>query len=160
MAITSQNWTISAISVELRRSKQTVAEIIDQAKILPVEVKGKSGLYKLADVVNAMVGSQELDLQQEKAKLAVEQSRRLRMQNDAEERRLAPVDEITDVLAEVCAIISSGLDALPLTLKKRSPSLTGKDIELIRKEIAKCRNVTGQAILDYVGKNGPKPSDS
>ena len=154
MAITSQNWTISAISVELRRSKQTIAEIIDQAKILPVEVKGKSGLYKLADVVNAMVGSQELDLQQEKAKLAVEQSRRLRMVNDAEERRLAPVDEITDVLAEVCAVIASGLDALPLTLKNRSPALTGKDIEIIRKEIAKCRNSTGQAIIDYVSKNG------
>jgi len=148
MAITRQEWSISALAVELRRDKRTIATIIDEGGVQPCRKTKTKKWYRLAEVVGAMVGSEELDLQQEKAKLAVEQTRRIKLQNDIEEGNYASVDELSEALEGACKIISSHLEALPLTLKKRNPNLTGKDIEIIRKEIAKCRNAAGDAVVE------------
>lgn len=147
MALTSQDWSISGLAVELRKDKRTIATIIDESQVKPVCKKGKSNLYKMVDIVAAMLGSEELDLQQEKAKLAVEQTRRLQRNNDIAEKVFAPVEILSDSLESACKIIVSHLDSIPLTLKKRNPNLTGKDIEIVKKVIAKCRNTAAGAAI-------------
>lgn len=148
MAITRQRWSISALAVELRRDKRTIATIIDESGVQPCRKTKTRKWYWLAEVVGAMIGSEELDLQQEKAKLTVEQTKRIKLQNDIEEGNYASVDELSEALEGACKIIASHLESLPLTLKKRNPNLTGKDIEIIRKEIAKCRNAAGDAVIE------------
>jgi len=140
MALTSKDWTISALAVELHRDKRTVSEIIDTAGIKPVRAKGAYKYYKLAPIVNAMVGSCALDLQQEKAKESLERQRKLRMENDLKEGLLVSTDLVTETLARTGKQVIAILDSIPLNVKKRVPVLESKDIDFIRKEIAKARN--------------------
>jgi len=147
MALTRQEWSVNGLAVELRRDKRTIATIIEEGGVQPCRKTVKHKWYRMAEFVGAMLGTEELDLQQEKAKLAVEQTRRIKLQNDIEEGNYASFDDLSEALDSACKIITSHLEALPLTLKKRNPTLTGKDIELIRKEIAKCRNAAALAVI-------------
>ena len=136
--------------MELKRDKRTVAEIINNANIKPVRAKGSYKYYKLADIVNAMIGNEDLDLNQEKAKESVERQRKLKIENDLKEGLLVSTDLVTEVLARVGKQIIAVLDSIPLNVKKRVPVLEGKDIDFIRKEIAKARNTI--AAMDLKSK--------
>jgi phage terminase Nu1 subunit (DNA packaging protein) len=149
----AQDWSINGLSVELKMDRRTVAKIIDESDVESAGNKGNYKTYRMAAVVNAMLGSDELDLQQERAKLAVEQTRRLQLKNDQEEGRLAPVSILGDALNNATGQIASVLDALPLTLKKRCPMLTGREIEIIQKEIARCRNAAADAVISSEGSS-------
>lgn len=52
MAMQKQTWSISGISVELGIDRRTLAKKLDSLE--PVEVKGKSRLYHLADVIRRL----------------------------------------------------------------------------------------------------------
>ncbi len=116
--------------------------------------KGKPSSYDTADVhkwlLNGATGD-ELDLQAERAKLAVEQTREKKRNNDIEENLVAPIEILSEVLASVCSQIASTLNSLPLTLKKQCPALTARDIDYIKKEIAKCRNLAASTSIDAAG---------
>jgi len=151
MALTAKDWTISALAVELKRDKRTVAEIIDNSKIKPVRAKGAYKYYKLADIVNAMVGNTALDFQQEKAKESVERQRKLKIENDLKEGLLVSTDSVTEALAKVGKQIISVLDSIPLNVKKRVPVLESKDIDFIRVEISKARNTIANLKFEETG---------
>lgn len=72
--------------------------------------------------------------------LEKERHRREKRLNDEAEGLVAPLQLITDTLAEVASQIISHLEALPLEMKKRNPRLTGHDIETVKKAVARCRN--------------------
>ncbi len=89
-----------------------------------------------------------LDLQEERAKLAVEQTRQKKRENDIEEGQVAPVEVISDVLSKVCQQIASVLGGIPMKIKKKVPSLTARDVDFIKKEIAKTRGLAADAAVE------------
>ena len=111
--------------------------------------KGTPSKYDTADVYRWLKGgSEDLDLTEERAKLAVEQTRQKKRENDIEEGLVAPIEVLTEVLSAVCNQISSTLNAIPMKIKKQCPGLTGRDIDYIKKEIAKCRNMAAETSID------------
>lgn len=140
MSMIAKDWPVSGLSTELRKDRRTIANIINDNNIQPTRVQGKNKYYRMADVVNAMIGSNALDFNQERALLTKEQRRKMKRENDIEEGKVIPFDEIVDVLQSVVKQIVAILDALPLNLKRRVPALKAKDIEWVKREIAKARN--------------------
>lgn len=137
----AQEWTISGLSVELDRDRRTIARAIGKGNVRPVREDGRAKHYRMADVVTALFATGgELDLEQERALLAREQSRKLKRENDVEEGKVIPLETMVDVLQQVSKQAVSILDALPLNIKRRVPQLKAKDITFIRSEIAKSRN--------------------
>lgn len=100
MAIKRQKFTISGLATELRRDKRTISTIIDEGKIEPCDTSGTYDLYYISDIVAAMICSEELNLQQEKAKLAREQRIQKKLQNDELEGVLVNKKTIMDDLAK------------------------------------------------------------
>lgn len=74
------------------------------------------------------------------ALLEKERYRRIKRENDLEENLVAPVSLLTEALIKAGRIIIAHLETLPLRMKTANPSLTGDDIQLVRKTIALCRN--------------------
>ena len=74
------------------------------------------------------------------ALLEQERYRRIKRENDLEENLVAPVSLLTEALIKAGRIIIAHLETLPLLMKTANPSLTGDDIQLVRKTIALCRN--------------------
>ena len=141
MGMTAGEYSISALAVELRRDRRLIAKAIDAEKVEPVDNKSKVKRYKMADVVNALYGGTALSLEQERAELAKEQTRKLKRENDEAEKNVIQVDDVVDILQEVARQIRSILEALPLTMKRRIPTLTGHQVNsIIRTEIAKALN--------------------
>lgn len=81
------------------------------------------------------MNSDDLDLQEERAKLAVEQTRKLQRENDLAEKEIAPVSILTEAVTRMVAQMIPLLDALPLDMKRPNPNLTGHDIMLVKKSI-------------------------
>ena len=134
-------WTVSKFSVEFGVDRRTLDRVIADAGVKPIKEDPKSKYYRIRDVFEALkYGSDKLDLSQEKAQEARERCRRTKRENDVAEELVAPIEDLRDALEKVSVQVASQLDALPLNLKKRCPALTARDIEFIKKEIAKCRN--------------------
>lgn len=105
-----------------------------------------SGQVKPTDVGESENGeSKNITDQVEEQRL-----RKLKRENDIEEQLIAPVDLLTEALAKTAAQVIPIMDSLPLEMKRRNPNLTGHDIQLAKKSIAKCRNLMSEAeiILD------------
>lgn len=96
-----------------------------------------------------------LDLIAERARLAKEQADRIALQNEVTRRELAPVHLIEQVLSQAGARVSGILEAIPGMLKRRLPSLSADDVELITREVAKARNIAAAVTLDDLGIEAP-----
>jgi len=143
--------TQQQIANHLDLSDRRIRELIKEG-ILPAS-KGKGGLNidacrmsyirHLRGIASGQVQIDEddLELNQERAKLAVQQERKLKRENDLAEQIIAPVSLLTKALEQVAAQMIPILDALPLRMKRNNPSLTGHDITLVKKSVAECRNI-------------------
>ncbi|WP_349609122.1 terminase small subunit [Cupriavidus sp. DF5525] len=96
-----------------------------------------------------------LDLVTERARLAKEQADRIALQNEVTRRELAPVHLIEQVLSQAGARVAGILEAIPGMLKRRLPSLSADDVELITREVAKARNIAAAVTLDDLGIEAP-----
>lgn len=74
------------------------------------------------------------------AQVEQEKLRKLRRENDIEEAKVAPVEQIAASLQRVGAIIVANLESLPLLVKRHWPEVTGDQITLVKKAVAECRN--------------------
>ena len=78
----------------------------DRVLVEPVEEKGRSRLYLMADIVNAMVNSEELDFQQERAALA--RAQRLKLEREAQiaaEREMIPRADVEAAFKELAGVV-------------------------------------------------------
>lgn len=96
-------------------------------------------------------GDDDLDLVTERARLASEQADKIAMQNAVTRQELAPVHVVEDVLAKAGAKVAGILDTIPGIIQRRVPSLRATDIDLIRREIAKARNVAAAVNIGDLG---------
>jgi len=99
-----------------------------------------------------------LDLVSERARLAKEQADKVAFQNAITRNQLAPVDLLEEVLAKAAARINGVFDAIPGMIKRRVPSLSSEDIDLISGEIARGRNIVAAISLNDINDN-PTISD-
>lgn len=82
----------------------------------------------------------EAKLQQERLRLTAAQAEGQELKNEVTKRKSVPVEFATFVLSRIAAEIASGLDTLPLTLKRRHPDLEVRHIESVQRELSKVRN--------------------
>lgn len=97
----------------------------------------------------------DLDLVQERARLAKEQADKVAMANQIERKELAPVTVLEVVIAKVGRQIAATLEAIPVQLKRSSTSITPEDLKLITEEIIKARNLAANMELNLEEINGP-----
>lgn len=88
------------------------------------------------------------DLQKSRALESDERRRKLKRENDIQEGIVAPHEILTDALSKTCTQIAAIFDALPLNLKRANPNLTASDIDIVKTEIAKVRNLAAESKLD------------
>ena len=82
----------------------------------------------------------ELDLVQERARLAKENADKVAMQNAQDRKELAPVGVLEFALANICNQLGSQLEAIPVFIKRRVPDMSQELYALIVEEITRLRN--------------------
>jgi phage terminase Nu1 subunit (DNA packaging protein) len=82
-----------------------------------------------------------LELSEERAGLAREQKLLARIKKQRELGEWAPIENITLALSRVTAQMASIFDSIPIQLKRQFPSLTADQLNVIREELAKARNM-------------------
>lgn len=131
-------------------------QAFDKWGIAPVERIGREAFYDCRTVLDHKLSQAEtkrratsdddLDplveakLQQERLRLTAAQADGHELKNEISRRKSVPVEFATFALSRISAEIASGLDTLPLTLKRRHPDLDARHIDSIQREISKVRN--------------------
>jgi phage terminase Nu1 subunit (DNA packaging protein) len=72
--------------------------------------------------------------------LEQEKYRKLKRENDLEEKMGAPGELLPDGLEKIANIWIPILESLPLMIKRNWPEVTGDMIMLVKKAVAECRN--------------------
>jgi len=115
--------------------------------------RGKANLYDTEDVImwwidneiakrfgNLDENENAIDKDHEQARLARANADGKEIDNQERKRELASVTVMAEIIGKVGSQISAVLDSIPQKIKRRVPSLTANDIELIKKEIVKTQN--------------------
>ena len=112
-----------------------------------LEHAGKSGkrfLFESKDALPVLYGNdfqaERLNLEQERALLAQEQTRRLKRENDEAEGKLLRRELFVELLQDASRQAVSLLETIPLDLKRRFPETKTREIEFVKLTIAKVRN--------------------
>lgn len=77
-----------------------------------------------------------------------EKYREKKRQNDIEEKKVAPVQLLTEALVKAGNSIIPILESLPLIMKRSWPEITGDQITMVKKAIAECRNAIADSEID------------
>lgn len=95
-------------------------------------------------------GESDLNLTDEKARLAAAQADKVEMENQVMRGELAPVSTLESVLVRAAGRVAAQLDTIPAAIKRRVPALTEQDIGYVRREIAKARNAVAALTLEDI----------
>ncbi|AXK39630.1 terminase small subunit [Crenobacter cavernae] len=93
--------------------------------------------------------SGDLDLVQERARLAKEQADKVAMLNARLRRELAPVWVLEIALAGVARQVAGVLEAIPVNLKRNSDTISTKDLDFITREIITARNLAASVEFNW-----------
>jgi len=96
---------------------------------------------RLREVASGRYTEGDLDLTEERARLARAQTERIEMELAIKRAEIAPVDTLRDSIAPVMAQVGAIMDSIPVKLKREAPHLTASDLEVIKREIAKAMNL-------------------
>lgn len=129
---------------------------------LPIYIKAggfhKAHVFNLHDVFQWALKRQMKDVyagdeedeavqynpKQEQARLHKEKADSEAIKNYILRKEYAPIALLEDSLANISGQITSMLDALPMTLKRRYAWLTGHQVKLLQKEIARMQNAVAK----------------
>lgn len=147
---------------EMAASLGISVQAFDKWGVKPVERIGREAFFTAEAVLENRLqreaekqqpaGLEDIDplaeakLTQERLRLTAAQAEGQELKNEVTRRKSVPVEFALYVLSRIAAEIASGLDTLPLTLKRRHPDLEVRHIESVQREIAKVRNRA--ALLD------------
>ena len=93
-------------------------------------------------------GTELLDLEQERARLAREQRVSQEMKNAQLRRETSPIEVIAWTLSKVGSQISAILDTIPGKVKRRVPKLSSAEVEIIKREIVKAQNIAAKVVVN------------
>ena len=99
---------------------------------------------RLREMAAGRYSAGDLDLTEERARLARAQSERIEMENAVKRGELAPIDTLRDAIIPAMTQISALMDAIPVKLKREAPHLTATDLEIVKREIASAMNLAAQ----------------
>ena len=105
-------FTNNKAALVLDRDRSTVRKIITENEVKSQKI-GRYTYYKLSDIVNSMLDGERLDLQQERAKLAKEQRKKTRLQNEELEGTLVNAEEVKETWIKYVASCRAKLLSLP-----------------------------------------------
>ncbi|MCP4545937.1 MAG: DUF1441 family protein [bacterium] len=116
MAMQAQHWTISALSVELKMDRRTLARRLESVK--PVSMKGRAHLYLMTDVFEVLLPKEQtsdevLDLDKESARLRKAQADRAEIDLAEKRRELIPAEEAGSAWSALIGNARSQLLTLP-----------------------------------------------
>ncbi len=138
------------------KSYRTIKKHLESAGIKPVSKDGNSIYFDSVEALNCLFaqrgeGANTLDLNQEKALLAVQQRRKLERENDTAEGLVAPRIHLTYALQKTGLQMMAHLEALPLQMKRANPRLTSHDLFTVKKCIAKmCDAIREMKLSDEI----------
>lgn len=78
-----------------------------------------------------------------------EKYREKKRQNDLEEKEVAPVSTIVDVVSKGVNALIPILETIPLAMKRNWPEITGDQITLVKKAIAEGRNALADVKIKF-----------
>lgn len=140
--------TYNQISELTGKPYRTIKRHFDMIGVEPVSRTGNKVYFessKALQLKSAKVSKGDEDYTQ---LLEEEKHRKLKRENDLAEEEVAPVTLLTDALEKVAAQIVPIMDSLPLEMKRMNPKLSGHDIMLVKKCIARSRNAIADAKID------------
>lgn len=85
-----------------------------------------------------------LDLETERTRLAKAQADAYEIKNAISRNESIEINAVGDAIADVMSSVASILDSIPLKVKNRVPSLTASELEIVTREIVKCRNAASK----------------
>jgi len=135
MALQAQKWTISGLATEFGISHRVLGKRIEDC--LPCEIKGRSKFYKIAEVAPAILKMDkpdDLDLTQERARLAKAQADKTELQLEVENGNLLLVDEVESTWADIVTAIRAKLLSLPTRISPQLIDLTQPEMESVLQE--------------------------
>lgn len=143
----------------LCRALSVSTQAFDAWGVEPVLREGRCAYFLVADVLanrlehqrqsleaqHAPAGGQkdELDLE-----MLAERIETQKLKNAGLRQRLGPISIINDLLAKCASSINAILDSLALTMKRKIPRLTAKEVEIVRAEVAKAQNAIADVEVD------------
>ena len=128
---------------------KTLKKRIIEHGIRSVGKDGKKILYDSTEILHAIYNQSAIkDNDDIRLALISEQHRERKRENDIAEGLIAPLSLLTDALTQVGTKIVAQLEALPLEMKRANPRLTGHDIQVVKKSIAKCCNAIAETNID------------
>ncbi len=116
-------------------------------------------IRELREQAAGRLAAGDLDLAEERAKLARAQREKIEMQNAVTRRELAPAALIEEVLAKAGSRVAGILDTIPGMLKRRCAALTSADIDMVAVEIARARNIAAAVSLADLRDEAPAEDD-
>lgn len=137
--------TQAEIAAHLGTSDRTVREILaklglDHKAVPLAEIRLKYIEWLREQAAGRQSADGELDLVQERAKLAKKQSERLDIQNAVLLGTYAPIGLLTEVLATASQSVVDRLNHIPATLKLRCPELPAAARDVVLDLVAEARN--------------------
>ena len=88
------------------------------------------------------------DLDTERARLTAEQADNYALKNAQLRRELAPIATLELVLGKAAGQIRPLLESLPVKIKRRLPAMSAAEVDIMKREIAKCCNAISQLKID------------
>lgn len=146
-------------------SQQAIGNLVGRG-VLDATMTGQAMLHAycshLRETAAGRQAGGDLDLVEERARLAKAQRERIEMQNGVTRGELAPVVLIEEVLSKAGARIAGIFEAIPGAVRRRVPVLSSEEIGNIEKEIAKARNIVAAISLadlrDEQDEDGAPPA--
>jgi len=131
---------------------------VNPLPILKAGKRGKESLYdpqvlfswklkrELSNVIE--IDGEKLDLDEQRARLAKEQTEATALKNAQTRKEVAPIIMLEWVLGKIGSQISALLESLPLKIRRRVPKLSANEVDLIRREIVKAQNICSKITVD------------
>lgn len=141
-------------------------QAFDKYGIKPLKKVGRENFYLVSDVVEYKLNTAtstalskegldklKIETAEENKRLKKEQADNLALKNELLRANSVPAELASFVLSKVAAQIVSILEQIPGKIKRKLPELKSSDIDLVKKEIATCRNIASkcdQYVDDFI----------
>ena len=141
MAMIAEHWSLSGLAVELGRDRRTVAKILEGLE--PASSDGRGPKYLMADVINKLIGSGDLDATHEKARKDKALADKTELQVAQMRGDLLDAEDVAQVLGDHIVAARARLLTMALTL---APQVA------IEPDVVKCRRLIEGVVHEALGE--------
>lgn len=129
-------------------TKGRVSQRIKEGKFKTNKKTGKLPITSIPEYIRE-IRDNEKESTEIGRRIEEEKLRKLKRENDVEEKKFAPVELFQVAIERVVSVQIPILESLPLIMKRNWPEITGDQITLVKKAIAECRNAIADTRIDF-----------